>query len=62
MNPKKVSIYAEMIKDRANNIMLGATLVETEGLHLEDTRYLKNEVSIIKRYLEVIEQEIETIK
>lgn len=62
MNLKKVSIHAEMIKDRANNIMLGATLVETEGLHLEDARYLKNEVSIIKRYLEVIEQEIETIK
>lgn len=62
MNPKKVSIHAEMIKDRANNIMLGATLVETEGLHLEVGRYLKNEVSIIKRYLEVIEQEIETIK
>lgn len=62
MNTKKVSIHAEMIKDRANNIMLGATLVETEGFHLEDAIHLKNEVSIIKRYLEVIEQEIEPIK
>lgn len=42
--------------------MLGATLVETEGLHLEVAIHLKNEVSIIKRYLEVIEQEIEPIK
>ena len=62
MKTKKVSIYAELIKERANNIMISTKVIDTDGLHKEDIRAIKHELDTIMRYLQEIEQELDSIK